>query len=111
MGISSLIKERETEFIRLCRAHNVTKIYAFGSSVTDKFDPATSDIDIVVSLGIDDPADLGDALLSLWDKLETFFKRRVDLLTENSIRNPILKANIDRTKQLVYDREIEKVLV
>ncbi len=111
MDISSLIKERETEFIELCTAHNVIKIYAFGSSVTDKFDPLKSDIDIVVSLDVMDPADRGDALLSLWDKLEAFFKRRVDLLTENSIRNPYLKANIDRTKKLVYDREREKVLI
>ena len=111
MDITSLIKERYTEFIELCRAHSVAKIYAFGSSVTDKFDPATSDIDIVVSIDIDDPGDRGEALLSLWTKLEEFFKRRVDLLTDSSIKNPYLRSSIDRTKKLVYDREREKVLI
>jgi hypothetical protein len=89
----------------------VDKIYAFGSSITDHFDPITSDIDVVVKIDIEDPADRGEALLSLWDKLEVLFKRMVDLLTEESIRNPYLKANINRTKKLIYDREGEKVFV
>ena len=111
MNLTTLIKERLTDFVALCRAHKVDKIYAFGSSITDHFDPTTSDIDVVVKIDIEDPADRGEALLSLWDKLESFFKRKVDLLTEDSIRNPYLKSNINRTKKLIYDREGEKVFV
>jgi predicted nucleotidyltransferase len=107
----SLIRDRYIDFVDLCRSHRVEKIYAFGSSITNQFDPQTSDIDIVVKIGIDDPADRGEALLSFWDKLEALFNRKVDLLTENSIRNPYLKSNIDRTKKLIYDREGEKVFV
>jgi len=55
--------------------------------------------------------DRGDALLSLWDKLEAFFKRKVDLLTEDSIRNPYLESSINQTKKLIYDRDGEKVFV
>lgn len=111
MDLMTLIKERYKDFIDLCRAHKVDKIYAFGSSITDHFDPYKSDIDLVVKVDIDDPVDRGEALLSLWDKLETLFKRKVDLLTEESIRNPYLKASIDRTKKLIYDGEGEKVFV
>lgn len=100
----TLIRERYTDFVDLCRSHKVDKIYAFGSSITDQFDPKTSDIDIVVTVDIDDPVDRGEALISLWDKLEALFKRKVDLLTEDSIRNPYLKSNINRTKKLIYDR-------
>lgn len=99
------------EFIYLCRSHRVDKIYAFGSSVTDRFDPKTSDIDVVVTIYMDDAADRGEALLSLWNKLEAFFNRKVDLLTDDSIRNPYLRANIDRTKRLIYDRTREKALI
>jgi predicted nucleotidyltransferase len=53
----------------------------------------------------------GDALLSLWDDLEILFRRKVDLLTDDSIDNPYLKRNIDRTKKLIYDGEGEKVFV
>ncbi len=111
MDLMTLIKERYTDFVELCRSHKVDKIYAFGSSITDHFDPIASDIDLVVSIDIDEPADRGEALLSLWDKLEALFKRKVDLLTEDSIRNSYRKSTINSTKKLIYDREGEKVFV
>jgi predicted nucleotidyltransferase len=111
MDLMTLLSEKNSEFVQLCRTNQVDKIYAFGSSVTDHFNPFTSDIDLVVTIDIDDPADRGEALLTLWDSLETLFKRKVDLLTEDSIRNPYLKANINRTKKLIYDRKGEKVFV
>jgi predicted nucleotidyltransferase len=108
MDLMTLIKEKYSEFIDLCRSHKVDKIYAFGSSITDQFDQYKSDIDLIVKVDINDPVDRGEALHSLWDKLEALFKRKVDLLTEESIRNPYLKASIDRTKKLIYDGEGEK---
>jgi len=111
MDLMTIIREKHTDFVDLCRSHRVDKIYAFGSSITDHFDENKSDIDLVVRIEIDDPADRGEALLSLWDKLESLFQRKVDLLTEDSIRNPYLKSNINRTKKLIYDGEGEKVFV
>ena len=111
MNLTTLVREHFDDFVSICRSHQVDKIYAFGSSISDHFDPLTSDIDIVVNLNIDDPGDRGEALLSLWDKLEALFQRRVDLLTEESIRNPYLRSNIIRTRKLIYDGEGEKVFV
>ena len=53
----------------------------------------------------------GELLISIWDKLEDFFGRKVDLLTSGSIKNPYLKKSIDATKVLIYDGSKEKVLV
>ena len=111
MDLMTLIKERHADFVDLCRSHRVDKMYAFGSSITDHFDSNTSDIDVVVKLDIEDPVDRGEMLLSLWDKLEALFNRKVDLLTDDSIRNPFLKSNINRTKRLIYDGKGEKVFV
>jgi predicted nucleotidyltransferase len=61
-------------FVDLCRSHKVDKIYAFGSSITDHFDPEASDIDIVVTIDSDDPADRGESLLSTNSKF--FLKER-----------------------------------
>lgn len=36
---------------------------------------------------------------------------QVDLLTYASIKNPVFKENIDRTKTLIYDSSGQKVLV
>jgi predicted nucleotidyltransferase len=90
MDLATLVKASYSEFIELCRMHQVDKIYVFGSCITSHFNPITSDIDIVVRLDIEDPADRGEALMLLWDKLEILFGRKVDLLTDDSIRNPYL---------------------
>jgi len=111
MDINSLIKNKEKAFVELCRSHQVDKLYAFGSSITSNFNEESSDIDVYVQLTIDEPADRGEALLSLWNKLEQFFERKVDLLTEDSLKNPYLKANIYRTKKLIYDRKGEQVSI
>ena len=47
----------------------------------------------------------------LWDTFEVFFHRKVDLLTDSSIRNPYLRKSIDSTKILIYDGSGEKVFV
>ncbi len=99
------------EFKAICRDHKVHQLYAFGSAISNRFDEKTSDIDFLVELNAPDPLERGELLLSLWDSLERFFDRKVDLLTHKSIKNPILRKSIDATKQLIYDRAGEKVFV
>ena len=111
MGIRDDIKRRITDFKDLCVNHQVKSLYVFGSSITEKFDPIKSDIDLLVEIENPDPLERGEKLLDLWDKFESFFNRKIDLLTESSIRNPILKRNIDQTKVLIYDGAGQKVLV
>ena len=110
MNLLSLLKEKRVDFTELCRAHQVEIMYAFGSSITDRFNSQTSDIDLVVKVDVADPADRGETLLSLWDQLELLFERKVDLLTEESIKNPYLKGTIERTKRLIYDRSRKEVV-
>jgi predicted nucleotidyltransferase len=111
MNLRNEIQSRTSEFLILCQTHQVKSLYAFGSSITDRFSEQSSDIDLVVEIDIEDPIERGEMLMSLWDKLEAFFERKVDLLTYASIKNPVLKENIDRTKTLIYDRSGQKVLV
>ncbi|MGP8215611.1 MAG: nucleotidyltransferase family protein [Bacteroidia bacterium] len=94
----------------LCKKHKVSHLYAFGSVCTDRFNER-SDVDLIVEINEKDPVRKGEELLSLWDELEDFFKRKVDMLTDQPIKNPYLKANIDRTKILIYDGEGQKILV
>lgn len=111
MNMKNIFREKYPEFYQLCREYRIDKIYAFGSSVSGNFDDESSDIDIIVSVDIEDAAERGDALISFWNKMEVLFGRKVDLLTEASIHNPYLKSNINRTKKLIYDRKGEKVFV
>ncbi len=78
-------------------------MFAFGSSVSGNFDFNKSDIDLLVEIDIPDPVEKGEKILSLWDKLELFFKRKVDLLTNPNIRNPYLRQSVDESKVLIYE--------
>lgn len=111
MLILDEIKKDTNDFKNLCKTHKVKSLYAFGSSVTNHFNSSTSDIDLLVEIDDSDPLERGEKLLSLWDKLELFFKRKVDLLTDASIKNPYLRKNIDATKILVYDGKSAKIFI
>ncbi len=111
MVLSDEIVGRVDDFKAMCLNHRVKYLYAFGSSVTDQFDAGKSDIDLVVEIDDADPIERGEKLISLWDKFEAFFHRKVDLLTDSSIRNPFLRKSIDSTKVLIYDGSREKVLI
>ena len=111
MFIKDEISDKINDFHAVCKAHNVKYIYAFGSSITNTFDSANSDIDLLVEIDDTDPMERGEKLISLWDTFENFFKRKVDLLTETSIQNPYLRKSIDSTKILIYDGAQQKVVV
>jgi len=111
MVIKDEILKKRNDFNSLCQKHKVKYLYAFGSSVTDSFDYDKSDIDLLVEIDDVDPIERGEKLISLWDTFENFFHRKVDLLTDSSIRNPYLRISIDSTKILIYDGTRQKVLV
>lgn len=85
-------------------SHQVSKAYVFGSILTESFDPKKSDFDFMIEIEESDPLVKGELLMSLWDKLERLSNRKVDLLTPESLTNPILKKSIDAYKVKIYDR-------
>ncbi|WP_241910462.1 nucleotidyltransferase family protein [Pseudotamlana carrageenivorans] len=111
MDLKESIKYKMTEFLSLCKSHNVKTLYAFGSSITDQFNDDSSDIDLLIEIDNQDLIERGESLISIWDKFELFFQRKVDLLTDSSIRNPILKKNIDATKILIYDGQKQEISI
>ena len=111
MVLNQEILKQKREFGDLCEKNRVKYLYAFGSSITDKFNNEKSDIDLIVEVDEDDPVKRGNYLISLWDGFELFFHRKVDLLTEASIKNPYLKNSIDSTKIMIYDGTRAKILV
>ncbi len=58
-----------------------------------------------------DPMERGEGLLALWEHLEQLFDRKVDLLTLKSLHHSILEARISDTKELIYERGREEILV
>ena len=111
MVVKNEILKHLTDFKTLCQNHNVKYLYAFGSSTTDRFDSEKSDIDLLVEIDSPDPLERGEKLISLWDTFEIFFNRKVDLLTDSSIKNPYLRKSIDSTKVLIYDGKGAQIFV
>jgi predicted nucleotidyltransferase len=109
MKIKDALHGRLSEFTALCSQHNVNNLYAFGSSVNGNFNETSSDIDLLVDIDDKDPLLRGQKLLDFWDKLEDFFQKKVDLLTYSSLKNPVLKKNIDASKLLIYDGKRQEV--
>ena len=110
MFIHNEIRKNLSLFSDICKNHGIKSLYAFGSSVTEQFNPQRSDIDLLVEMEDMDPLEKGEKLLSLWDKLEDFFQRKVDLLTQKSLKNPFLLENIDKTKILLMTMKEKKYL-
>ena len=87
----------------LCRQFRVRRLDVFGSAVKGTFRPGCSDLDFVVTLEARSPAEYADNYFGLADALEGLFQRKVDLITERSIRNPYFRQAVEETRQLVYE--------
>lgn len=75
MFIKEEISDKEKDFQSLCKGHTIKYIYAFGSTVTTRFDKDHSDIDLLVDIDTPDPVERGKTLISLWDSFELFFQK------------------------------------
>jgi uncharacterized protein len=104
MYLQDYIKTNKAQFESYCNEFHVAKLYGFGSAISDSFDPLHSDIDLLVQIEEADPVKRGEYLMNFWDKMESYFKRKVDLLTPASIRNPYLIKSIEKSKVLLYER-------
>jgi hypothetical protein len=87
----------------LCRRFQVKQLYLFGSAASGGFRPEASDLDFLVALDESSPADYTENYFGLAQELERLFGRRVDLVTERSVRNPYFRQVIEATRQLLYE--------
>jgi predicted nucleotidyltransferase len=86
---------------KLCVTHNVEKMYLFGSSVNSNFNEK-SDIDLLVKFKHIELSKYFDNYIDFKEKLESLFGREVDLLEEQTLKNPILIKSINNSKELIY---------
>jgi uncharacterized protein len=100
----NLIDKNIDAIKNLCEKHKVKEFYVFGSILTDKFNDF-SDIDVLVQFGQVDLLRYFDNYMDFKEELEKLFKRPVDLIENQAIRNPIFRRIVDREKQLIYERK------
>ncbi len=98
MGI---VDDKRDQIGGLCRRHAVKELYLFGSALRDDFGP-DSDIDLAVTFSRDGVAGSFDQYFDFKSALECLLGRPIDLVCAPSIRNSILRRELDETKRLIY---------
>jgi predicted nucleotidyltransferase len=86
----------------LCRKHNVKALWLFGSAACGDFDPQRSDIDVLVEFFPFEGPGRAAAYFGLREDLMALTGREVDLAEPGGIRNPYVRASIERTKVPLY---------
>jgi predicted nucleotidyltransferase len=90
MGIDELLGGKREAILRLADKHGAYNVRVFGSVARGEAGP-TSDVDFVVDV----QPWVGLEFLGLWDELEDLLGRKVDLITEQSLK-PRIRERILR---------------
>ena len=101
-----LVTQKKRELIKLCHRFKVERLDVFGSAADGNFRSDSSDLDFLVRFASPEPTgEYADRYLDLAEALERLFHRPVDLVTEQSVRNPFFRRVVDASRQLVYERQ------
>ena len=97
-----IVTENRDRLVELCQRFRVETLEVFGSAARDEFVEGESDVDFLVSFEDPNGAGIVDRWFGLKEALSTTLGCEVDLVSMRSIRNRILRAEIERTKDLLY---------
>jgi uncharacterized protein len=78
------------------------RLELFGSGTGESWKSGDSDVDLLVRFRAPRRAGIADDYLRLAEGLESLLGCRVDLLTEESVRNPYFRQTIERIREQVY---------
>ena len=102
----ALVEKRKRELAELCQKFKVERLDLFGSAASGNFTPETSDLDFLVRFADREPTgEYADRYLNLAEAIEQLFQRPVDLVTEQSVRNPYFRRVVDASREPVYERQ------
>lgn len=92
------------ELRELCRRFHVRRLDLFGSAARGDFVPERSDLDFLVEFDSGAPDALSlKTYFGLKESLEALFGRNVDLIEPGAMRNPYLKASVERSREPVFE--------
>jgi hypothetical protein len=94
------LKVSPSQIAAFCQRWKIIEFALFGSVLRDDFRP-DSDIDVLVTLAPDHGWNLFD-WVDMQQELEAMFKRKVDLVDKQGLKNPYRRAEILKTHQVMY---------
>ena len=100
--MQEFIKAKQAEIEEICRAHHVRRLAVFGSAVRDDFDPARSDVDLLVEFESGTGENRFELYFNLHEALESILHRKVDLIEAGSVKNPYIRRAVERDQRALY---------
>jgi uncharacterized protein len=100
------IEKHRGTLTALCHRYGVLRLEVFGSAARGAdFDPAKSDADFLVEFDKASGLSALDQFLGFSEALERLLGRPVDLVEASAVRNPYVRATINRSKELIMKRD------
>jgi predicted nucleotidyltransferase len=100
--MNPVLQSHRHEVAAACERFAVERLEAFGSVVRPDFDAQRSDVDLIVRFRAPDAPGIADRYYDLAEALERILGRRVDLVTERSLRNPLFLEKIAADRVTLY---------
>lgn len=99
----ALIENHRAAIADICRRFGVRRLEVFGSAArADDFNADTSDADFLVEFVPGNGLPFLRRYFGLQDALSHLLGRPVDLVEPGAVRNPYIRASIDRARETVY---------
>jgi predicted nucleotidyltransferase len=95
------VAEHAAEIRSACSRHSVSSLAVVGSAARADFDPARSDIDVLVDF-VDADINYFRAFMGLRDELTSILGRKVDVITRRGIRNQLLLRSLEQDAIQLY---------
>jgi predicted nucleotidyltransferase len=97
-----ILANQMDEITALCIKHKVQSFSVFGSAARNSM-TTDSDIDFLVQFSEEiDVLDYADNYFDFLEGLKDLTRREIDLVSVRSLRNPVLKEEINKTKVELY---------
>src|SRR5690606_2592208 len=97
-----LVQNKLDKIKAACQQHHVEALSLFGSAAKNTMHE-DSDIDLLVEFSDDiDVLEYADNYFSLLDRLQEILERKIDLVSSKSLKNPVLREEVYRSKVDLY---------
>lgn len=95
------VEELQKELPPLCKKYKIAYVDAFGSVARSTLGE-DSDIDLLIEFSEPRREHISGRFFGFLHEVEDRFHRKVDLITENSLRNPYLKQKVNKDRVRIY---------
>jgi predicted nucleotidyltransferase len=98
----SLIEQHREAIADLCRRFDVKRLDLFGSAATGDFDPARSDVDLLIEFNDYGSPSIADQWLGFQEQMERLLGRPIDLTSLRMAKNPHFLEVANRSRKPLY---------